>query len=380
MAVYQTFSARLCDKLRNAGLVVLLVLVFKGFVSMTALPSRQATIDTKNLRDPYSSSIATSDEMATKSAVTPSSDHEEIVEHDDDDGFVDTKSVDVDSDDEDQLPPVPEDEIQSKSAGPELLSLHLIGERHSGTKWMSAHLESCFPNVRFSNNPFRWKHWFQDEEIKRHPRERFVVVAQFRNPYTWTESMRSFPHHSPEHFHLDWPDFVTRTWTMPRYSADIQFVGWTEKDSEKAQANVCTAVADFLPHQVIPCMADRTTFSTRGIEMQALYELRNDGSGKPYDNILEMRKEKIENHLAVANYDRVKDFLVIRYEEAKLSGTSKLIAALEQALGQEAACKAEPGNKSFREHPIPKLFHDYLKENVHWETEAKIGYFPDDSY
>ena len=40
------------------------------------------------------------------------------------------------------------------------LSLHLIGERHSGTKWISGQLQKCFRGVLFSNKFFRWKHWF----------------------------------------------------------------------------------------------------------------------------------------------------------------------------------------------------------------------------
>jgi hypothetical protein len=78
----------------------------------------------------------------------------------------------------------------NRTSAPEL-SLHLIGERHSGTKWMSEYLQICFPSVDFSNNPFRWKHWFQDETLPdKHGGTRLVVVAQFRHPYAWTESSK----------------------------------------------------------------------------------------------------------------------------------------------------------------------------------------------
>ena len=127
-------------------------------------------------------------------------------------------------------------------------------------------------------------------------------------------------------------------------------------------------------------MADRTAVSTRGITMKALYELRNDGSGKPYDNILDMRQAKTENFLSVADFDRVQDLYVVRYEEAKLHGTAKLIAELEEALDQKAACMPEQGDPTWRERNIPNMFREYLKTHVHWETEAKIGYYPTDSY
>jgi hypothetical protein len=168
-------------------------------------------------------------------------------------------------------------------------------------------------------------------------------------------------------------------WTMPRYGVDLAYNGWTAETSRIEDAERCASV-DFLPHQVIPCMADRTTFSTQGISMQALYELRNDGSGKPYDNVLAMRKEKIENFLSVADFDRVNEMYVVKYEEAKSHGTAMLVQALEEALGQKAACVPVAGDPNFRERNIPSGFREFLKTHVDWETEAKIGYFPNDSY
>lgn len=362
MAIYQTPTSRFFDGLRNVGVAILCLLVVKGFLSSESMiPNRQVTIDAKGLRSSYT----TDNSFATKDAAL------EDITDDDGDGFIDTDTVVIDGDDDDLVP------AMDDFSGP--ISLHLIGERHSGTKWMSSHLQKCFPRVRFTNNPFRWKHWFQDESIEKYDNERFVVVAQFRNPYTWTEAMRSFPHHAPVHFHLDWPDFVNLEWTMPRHGEDVKYNGWTAETSQQYASGTCRA-GEFLPHQVIPCMADRTAVSTRGIKMQSLYELRNDGSGKPYRNILEMRKEKIENFLDVANFDRVQDLFVVRYEEAKLDGTATLIQQLEVALDQKAACSPINGDKSFRERTIPESFREYLKTHVDWETEAKIGYFPTDSY
>lgn len=376
MAIYQTPSSRIADCLRNAGLAVLLIFVLKSFLVWTVDPARQTTIDTKKgLREPYLTPVSTSDALpgkANEDAVPFS--EESFMEVDEDDELPDNENLQdkaVDDDDDDQY--------SSNETKEPVLSLHLIGERHCGTKWMSAHLKSCFPNVRFSNNPYRWKHWFQDESIVKHPEERFVMVAQFRNPFTWTEAMRSFPHHAPEHFHLDWSDFATRTWMMPRYGPDLKYAGWTADLSREEHAPMCTT-GDFFPHEVIPCMANRTTTSSRGISMEALYELRHDGSGKPYDNILDMRKEKIENFLSVADFERVEDLFVIRYEEAKLFGTSKLIKVLEKSLGMKAACEPQAGDPNFRERQIPDQFREYLKTHVHWETEEKIGYFPADAY
>jgi hypothetical protein len=371
MTVYQTPTSRIVDILRNIGIVVLFGLVLKSFLLDDMSPlllvgsnNRQATVDLQKgqLRNSYTTTA-------------------DIVITDSDDGLLeDIQVVDDDDDDLSGSTATTTTTTPNKSndfSGP--LSLHLIGERHSGTKWMSAHLQECFPNVHFTNNPFRWKHWFQDEAIQKYDQERFVIVAQFRNPYTWTEAMRSFPHHAPEHFHLDWPDFVTRSWTMPRYGKDLRYVGWTADMSAHEGSPVCAA-GEFMPHQVIPCMEDRTAVSTRGIEMQALYELRNDGSGEAYHNILELRQNKINNFLEVANFARVEDLVIVQYEHAKRNGTTTLITQLEAALGQKAACHGVKGDANFRERTIPTEFRTYLQTHIDWDTEAKIGYYPSDSY
>lgn len=65
---------------------------------------------------------------------------------------------------------------------PQFPSLHLLGERHTGTNWMTRHLEDCFAGIvdivlGYSD----WKHWFQFEEGSLSNAS--VVVAQFRSTY-----------------------------------------------------------------------------------------------------------------------------------------------------------------------------------------------------
>lgn len=135
MAVYQTPSSRFFDCLRKAGLLVLLVMLLKGFTFNTSV-SRQAMADTKGLRSPYWSATSTAD-IQTQQEQNQHGDDD-----DGDDAIIDTGVVLVDGDDDDQV-------LEQDAEAP-TLSLHLIGERHSGTKWMSAHLQKCFPKVRFS--------------------------------------------------------------------------------------------------------------------------------------------------------------------------------------------------------------------------------------
>jgi hypothetical protein len=262
------------------------------------------------------------------------------------------------------------------------LSLHLIGERHSGTKWMSEYLQICFPSVDFSNNPFRWKHWFQDETLPdKHGGTRLVVVAQFRHPYAWTESsklafqppssqhhiplsspshsltcyaVRTLPYHSPEHFHLPWKEFVDRAWVVARQGKDLKYANVTKAD-EDIRDTWCTS-ALFRPYQVIPCMANRSTLTSHGVWTKALYELKNDGTGEAYDSILELRSDKIDNFLSVEKFNRVHAFFPVKYEDMKRLGTVTLLRNLERELGVRAMCDTIHGDPTFRDRAIPKNF------------------------
>lgn len=58
--------------------------------------------------------------------------------------------------------PFTNSEASSKTAA---TTIHLLGERHSGTKWMTAHLNECFglhENIRVVSALSRWKHWFRE--------------------------------------------------------------------------------------------------------------------------------------------------------------------------------------------------------------------------
>jgi hypothetical protein len=41
-------------------------------------------------------------------------------------------------------------------------TIHVLGERHSGTKWITQHLEECFNHTAdIRRGLTRWKHWFR---------------------------------------------------------------------------------------------------------------------------------------------------------------------------------------------------------------------------
>jgi hypothetical protein len=118
----------------------------------------------------------------------------------------------------------------------DLTAIRLIGERHSGTSWITEVLVRCFPTVNVQNALLNQKHWLQHtpehvvkmaqtynsssglapakvrygaqfswQEISssENPKGIFnktFVVAIFRDPYDWMDAMRLLPHHWPNHF------------------------------------------------------------------------------------------------------------------------------------------------------------------------------------
>jgi hypothetical protein len=89
--------------------------------------------------------------------------------------------------------------LHHESPRPREESLHLIGERQSGTRWIHNHLRECFNHsITVEPRLTRWKHWFQYEDDVDAFHEIHVVVL-FRNPFDWVESMRKVPNHCPNH-------------------------------------------------------------------------------------------------------------------------------------------------------------------------------------
>jgi hypothetical protein len=255
-------------------------------------------------------------------------------------------------------------------------SLHLLGERHSGTKWMTEHLTECFgQDIHVRKSFSAWKHWFQIEN----PRvENAVVVAQFRNPYYWLEAMHRFPHHAPEHFDLDWKTFFNKPWTMRRYGEDVEFDGITAKISD---GSPCSTSSGLGPHEVIPCMANWTIVQDLGHGesriVDAFYELRHDGSGRPYSSLLELRRDKIYNFMSIADFSMVQNMYAVQYDDMVEEGTDKLLRQLESALGVKAKCEPYPG-KPLPKKELSEEFKEYARTHVDWAAEAMLGYGPGD--
>jgi hypothetical protein len=244
---------------------------------------------------------------------------------------------------------------------PEIRTLHLIGERHSGTKWMFSHLQSCFGHkLKVRPGLSRWKHWFQYN--RGYQEKRAFVVVQFRNALQWVEAMRQHPHHAPVHWDVPWQTFVTLPWTM----------NYTEHDIPKTTDYICQE--KFAPHQVVPCLNQSLIAVTRHTSMRPTYELRVDGSGTPYASVVELRRDKILNYLSMSTFDGVLGFAAIQYEDMLLSGTASLVRQIEDATGTQAQCKPYPGKADKHDRLEKRKYVEWMRENVDWDVEALIGY------
>ena len=62
----------------------------------------------------------------------------------------------------------------------------LLGERHSGTNWITNYLKDCFitnnSNITVREHYKRFKHWFQEDDLSIVEEDSAVVVSMFRDP------------------------------------------------------------------------------------------------------------------------------------------------------------------------------------------------------
>jgi hypothetical protein len=261
--------------------------------------------------------------------------------------------------------------------------ISLLGERNSGTRWSYAHLTDCFGHaVPVKDSLIRHKHWFQhDIDIWKdagQKRPRTLVVSQFRHPYYWVEAMRVRPHHSPEHYDVDnrksvnWTSFVKTPWTTKeRPEADLQMLA-AHNDTE----TTLECQERFKYHQIVSCSSEPydDDRSHRFCAHTPQYELKLDDSGEPYNSIVDLRADKIRNHLSVSTWSWVPHFVQIRYEDLLEYGTSLMITHIANVTGIEPNCTAFPAQTDRPTRPLKPKFMSWMDQHIDWEAEALIGY------
>jgi hypothetical protein len=236
----------------------------------------------------------------------------------------------------------------------------------------------------------RHKHWFQYENTSLYEQDT-LVLAQFRNPYEWLKAMEHVPHHSPAHMRTrtdksleelqamstagnDWKIFLTKEWTTERVGLDLEMKG-----DEICQGQERFPFKDIVSCAVEPLPDSAYNYTIRFSENEPFYEMRNDGSGKPYANIMEMRSDKILNHLDVKNFKGVVDVWVLQYEYLLADGTQHLLDRIQEWTGIQPKCKAkDPQNRPPKKSRIINAeYAKFVRENLNWKTEALVGYYPE---
>jgi hypothetical protein len=246
-------------------------------------------------------------------------------------------------------------------------------------------VSSCFGHaLAVEKQLTRYKHWFQYENPASYPHDT-LVLAQFRNPYDWFKAMERVPHHCPAHLRLKvgadaakqdsqnhWQPFVTKAWTMERIGADVGLALEAPCQDNFIARDLVSCVKEPVPHSFY-------NHTIRYSEHQPFYELRNDGSGLPYANIMEMRSDKIRNFLAVADYEGVAGVWVVQYEYLLTRGTQHLIDRIAEWTGVTPRCEAKPAQarRQKKTRVLSLDFVQHVRLHLNWTVEKMIGYEPD---
>mmetsp|Transcript_30499 Transcript_30499/g.64256 ORF Transcript_30499/g.64256 Transcript_30499/m.64256 type:complete len:426 (+) Transcript_30499:224-1501(+) len=251
-------------------------------------------------------------------------------------------------------------------------TISLIGERHSGTNWITDHLEDCFGDqIKVETAFTRFKHWFQfdDPNVRN---DSAVVIAMFRDPYDWVEAMRERPHHAHDHIDMEWKDFVTKPWVGPRGPADQQKLHKAKEEGRQIEYSGCLAGYKF--DEVIPC-SEADSIANEGYSTY-MYELMHDGSSRAYGSIIDLRREKILNFMQVPKFHGVRAFFPERYEALNLRGTADFLRELEEVTGLKAKCEPFKGSGVVKHKEVDPDYVRWMNKFVDWSAEGMIGYVP----
>lgn len=236
---------------------------------------------------------------------------------------------------------------------------------------IDSHLSKCFDHsLPIKIKLTRYKHWFQYPGFSRYPHDT-LVIAQFRNPYDWFKAMQHVPHHSPNHLQYRsdryWKEFLSTEWTMPRIGTDR----WNNA-TQPCQEHFDWKDVISCPVEPLPKSSYK---SLKYSNHQPMYEMRNDGSGEPYKNIMELRADKIRNFLSVKDYQGIADVWVVQYEYLLTKGTQGLIDQVAEWTGLTPNCTASPPQQR-RNRPVEKNMAEYIRKHLNWTVESWIGYGP----
>lgn len=378
----------LCNPKSQWIIVATLVCIFMVLLSFNQKNSMSGMIDfTNNTWQQQRSTQVIMDGTTKATTTTTIGSHHTFNSQDEDED-------NDDHDEEVSILPTKHDNMSTNNSNKKTESkvqqITILGERNSGTRWTYDHVKECFrPAIVVSKRLTRYKHWFQHDNSSAYLHDT-LVLAQFRNPYEWLKAMEHVPHHSPAHLRTtivrdpktllekpdannDWKIFLTKPWTMPRVGLDLQL-------DENATCQDFFRYKDIVSCVREPLPASYYNWTMRYSEHQPFYEMRNDGSGLPYNNIMELRTDKIRNLVHdVRRFDGVRDVILLQYEYLLMTGTKPLLDRIEKITGIKPNCRPiEPQNRQPRDSRlVSPEFATYVRHNLNWTVEAMIGYYPE---
>lgn len=182
--------------------------------------------------------------------------------------------------------------------------------------------------------------------------------------------MHKVPHHSPAHLEYtaedQWENFLSKPWTMERIGIDR----WPNQ-SEPCQQFF--EWKDIISCQRYPIPKEEIGNEHKFSNHQPFYEMKNDGSGKPYDNIMELRTDKIRNFQTVKDYEGVSAVLTMQYEYLLSKGTQEMLNQISELTGIQPNCKPYPAQNRAARSLRPEM-KAYIDTHLNWTVEGWIGY------
>lgn len=158
---------------------------------------------------------------------------------------------------------------------------------------------------------------------------------------------------------------------MRRVGKDLEMT-----EAEKLSINACQE--NFTYRDLISCnhkpYPEGTFNKTHYSEHQPFYEMKYDGSGEPFDNLLEMRAAKIRNFLSTKHFAGVEDFWILQYEVLVALGTTELIQKIKDLTGAQSYCEPNPAQQTRKRRGVKPELMEYLMDNLDWKAENMVGY------
>lgn len=265
--------------------------------------------------------------------------------------------------------------------------VHIVGERNSGTKFLTQELQSCFPRdkeggVTVHRDFVRPKHFFQSVPSMGYAES--LVVSVFRDPVEWTAALREKPYHSPNHVQalksdkivpLPWRDFVSKQWSM-KGSVHDNWSGSSAVDSGDDWLRICE-MYNFTAKEMEPCLFDAQKIPSNRIRgFHPVYELQQQ-SGLPFPNVLDMRSDKILNFLLeVPLWTDIGGYYAVRYEDLLSNGTDFVIRDLSRLLDQKPSCSRSvpPQPERLSHRKIDPEFRLWINEHKNRDLEGLLDY------